>query len=58
MSKNGVHMDDAKDKVVSYLNHVSKSMTTVEIANSLNLSRSVISNYLNTLFKENKRKAN
>ncbi len=54
MSKNGVHMDDAKDKVVSYLNHVSKSMTTVEIANSLNLSRSVISNYLNTLFKENR----
>ena len=42
MSKNGVYMDDAKDKVLTYLNHVSKSMTTVEIANSLNLSLSLI----------------
>lgn len=49
-------MDKGKNNVLTYLNMLSHdhALTTAQLADSLNLSRSVVSHYLNELFREEK----
>lgn len=49
-------MDKGKNSVLTYLNMLSHNhaLTTAQLADSLNLSRSVVSHYLNELFREEK----